>query len=190
MFCLLTPQSKAKVCWEVVKNIKKKSLLFCNDKEELSKAIHPIRFKNKKAGYIIGAKEIFYLNDKFSIKKVIKSLPDNISARTFFVNKIKGIGFKEASHFLRNIGFGQNIAILDRHILKNLMKYNIIDTIPNNLSEKKYLEIENKMKDFSALTSHNFITCILVFIILGFIVFSTITCSGYKTSAQPLKSCY
>ena len=29
------------------------------------------------------------------------------------------MSYKEASHFLRNIGFGENIAILDRHILKN-----------------------------------------------------------------------
>lgn len=72
-----------------------------------------------------------------------------MSLRKFCVEKIKGIGFKEASHFLRNIGFGQNIAILDRHILKNLKLYNVIDVIPDNLSEKKYLEIENKMRGFS-----------------------------------------
>ena len=149
VFCLLTPQSKAKVCWEVVKEIKKKLLLFSNDKEKLSGTINPVRFKNKKAEYIINAKRIFYINNSFSIKNVIKSFSDNMSLRKFCVEKIKGIGFKEASHFLRNIGFGQNIAILDRHILKNLKLYNVIDVIPDNLSEKKYLEIENKMRGFS-----------------------------------------
>ena len=149
VFCLLTPQSKAKICWEVVEKIKMNSLLFNNDKQELSKMIHPVRFKNKKAEYIIKAKEIFYINNIFSIKEIIRSFPDNTSLRTFCVDKIKGIGFKEASHFLRNIGFGKNIAILDRHILKNLLKFDVIDTIPNNLSEKMYLFIENKMKDFS-----------------------------------------
>ena len=149
VFCLLTPQSKAKVCWETVKKIKNKSLLFSNNKEVLSKEIHPVRFKNKKAEYIIKAKEAFYINNKFSIKNIIKSFSDNISLRMFFVNKIKGIGLKEASHFLRNIGFGQNIAILDRHILKNLVKYNIIDKIPETLTEKRYFEIENKMRFFS-----------------------------------------
>jgi N-glycosylase/DNA lyase len=56
------------------------------------------------------------------------------------------MGNKEASHFLRNIGLGEDLAILDRHILKNLQFLGIIDRIPNNLSAKRYAEIEAKMK--------------------------------------------
>ncbi len=59
------------------------------------------------------------------------------------------MGYKESSHFLRNIGFGDDIAILDRHILKNLVKYGVIKEIPKSLTDKKYLEIEQKMKKFS-----------------------------------------
>jgi N-glycosylase/DNA lyase len=59
------------------------------------------------------------------------------------------MGFKEASHFLRNIGRGEDIAILDRHILKNLVKLGVINATPANLSEKTYLSIEEKMKAFS-----------------------------------------
>ncbi|MDI6861685.1 MAG: DNA lyase, partial [Caldisericia bacterium] len=61
----------------------------------------------------------------------------------------KGIGLKEASHFLRNVGLGDNFAILDRHILKNLKEIGIIDKIPKNLSKKMYKEIEEKMRRFS-----------------------------------------
>ena len=60
-----------------------------------------------------------------------------------------GIGYKEASHFLRNIGYGEDIAILDRHILKNLKLLNVISDIPASLSKKQYLLIEKKMKQFS-----------------------------------------
>ena len=56
---------------------------------------------------------------------------------------------KESSHFLRNIGFVEEVSILDRHILRNLKNFNVIDEIPETLSEKKYYEIENKMKRFS-----------------------------------------
>ncbi len=73
--------------------------------------------------------------------------------REWFVENIKGFGYKEASHFLRNIGLGKDIAILDRHILKNLKKYGVIDKIPSSLGSRRvYLEIEEKMKGFSKKT--------------------------------------
>ena len=62
-----------------------------------------------------------------------------------FVLDVKGLGMKEASHFLRNVGRGKTIAILDRHILKNLKKYGAIDGVPTSLTKKRYLEIEGKI---------------------------------------------
>ena len=59
------------------------------------------------------------------------------------------MGYKEASHFLRNIGFADDLAILDRHILKNLKIFGIIDEIPKSLSKKKYIEIEEKMRNLA-----------------------------------------
>ena len=59
------------------------------------------------------------------------------------------MGYKEASHFLRNIGFADYLAILDRHILKNLKIFGIIEEIPKSLSKKKYLEIEEKMRNLA-----------------------------------------
>jgi N-glycosylase/DNA lyase len=59
------------------------------------------------------------------------------------------MGYKEASHFLRNIGFADDLAILDRHILKNLKIFGIIEEIPKSLSKKKYLEIEEKMRNLA-----------------------------------------
>ena len=62
------------------------------------------------------------------------------------------MGYKEASHFLRNIGFGDDIAILDRHILKHLVGNKVIPEVPKSLTGKKYLEIEQKMKEFANST--------------------------------------
>lgn len=59
------------------------------------------------------------------------------------------MGYKEASHFLRNIGFSANIAILDRHILRNLNRLQLIDSLPEGLSRYQYLLIEGKMREFS-----------------------------------------
>ena len=45
-----------------------------------------------------------------------------------------GLGYKEASHFLRNIGLSEDIPILDRHILKNLVLLGAIDKVPSSIS--------------------------------------------------------
>ena len=75
---------------------------------------------------------------------------DPIELREWLVENIIGYGMKEASHFIRNIGFSKNqLAILDVHILKNLKEFGIIDDIPKSLTRKRYLEIEEKMKGFA-----------------------------------------
>ncbi|MCX8095523.1 MAG: N-glycosylase/DNA lyase [Caldisericia bacterium] len=142
IFCLLTPQSKAKMCDKAVQNLKKNF-----NKESLEKALYGVRFKNKKSLYI---KEFLEKIKKYkSFKELILSFENDEQRRVFLVKNFKGIGLKEASHFLRNIGLGDNFAILDRHILKNLKEIGIIDNIPKNLSFKKYKEIEDKMRLFS-----------------------------------------
>ena len=72
-----------------------------------------------------------------------------IGTREWLAKNVKGLGFKEASHFLRNIGFGQDVAILDRHILNNLKRLGVIDIIPKSLTPKRYSEIEERMAKFS-----------------------------------------
>ena len=69
--------------------------------------------------------------------------------RLWLVKNIKGMGMKEASHFLRNIGKGNDIAILDRHILRNLERYKVIDSIPKTITLKRYIEIENCVRKLS-----------------------------------------
>ena len=58
--------------------------------------------------------------------------------RAWLVDNIKGLGYKEASHFLRNIGF-DDYAIIDSHILDLLERYNLIKQ-PKTLTRKKYTE--------------------------------------------------
>jgi len=143
IFCILTPQSKAKVCFQAVENLKDKKFNF----DETLNCLKGVRFKYKKSDYIKEAIQIFKEND--SLKNQIQNFDSIFDLREWFVKNIKGLGYKEASHFLRNIGFGENIAILDRHILKNLYKIGIIEKIPSSLSKKKYLEIEEEMRKFA-----------------------------------------
>ena len=61
--------------------------------------------------------------------------------------KIKGVGYKEASHFLRNIGY-KNYAIVDFHIVDLLAKHNLIKKL-KKMTKNKYLEIEELLKDIA-----------------------------------------
>jgi len=146
-FCILTPQAEAVECGKAIKELKTNGLLFNGQPKAISPYIKAARFLNKKAEFIVNARELFKKNGCFSIKDYIDE-KDIFKTREWFAGNVKGIGYKEASHFLRNIGFGKDLAILDVHILKNLKAYRVIKEIPKSLAKKEYLDIENKLRDF------------------------------------------
>jgi len=147
-FCILTPQSKAIYCDEAVKELVRSGLLLKGEKSDIKANLRRVRFPNSKASYLIAARKAFKNSGRFDIKSKIDE--GNIfKTREWFVKNIKGLGYKEASHFLRNIGFGNDIAILDIHILRSLKRYGIIKKIPSLINRKIYLNVENKMRGFS-----------------------------------------
>ncbi|MBZ4682922.1 MAG: N-glycosylase/DNA lyase [Fusobacteriaceae bacterium] len=149
-FCILTPQSKAKNAWQAITKLKETGLLFNGNEEEIVEYLNIVRFKNTKAKNLVLLREtIKDENGIIIIKDILDRLESPIKMREWIVKNIRGIGYKEASHFLRNIGFGNKLAILDRHILKNLVRLNVIEEIPKTLTAKKYIKIEEKMKEFS-----------------------------------------
>jgi N-glycosylase/DNA lyase len=149
VFCLLTPQSKAKSCWAAVERLLDKGLLLTGTDDQVLMELTGVRFKYKKAGYVIKARNMFIIDGKLVIKSMISRFSDACDAREWLVHNVKGIGYKEASHFLRNIGHGADLAILDRHILKNLRSLGVIEDVPASLSRRRYLEIEEGMKELS-----------------------------------------
>ncbi|MCW3131442.1 MAG: N-glycosylase/DNA lyase [Candidatus Methanospirare jalkutatii] len=160
-FCILTPQTKARNCWDAVLRLRDADLLLKGNEEQVAEALEGVRFRHKKAKYIVEARNFFSKNGQLSIKSALKSVieAENAAceaesgrnfARDWLSRHILGFGYKEASHFLRNIGFGENIAILDRHILRNLMLLGVIDEIPHSLSKKRYLDIERRMRIFAS----------------------------------------
>ncbi len=149
IFCLLTPQSKAKCCWAAVEQIFGCNVIASDDEAEILKYMTGIRFKYTKAKNVIKAKEIFFINGMPQVRRILKNFASPADMREWLVASIRGMGYKEASHFLRNIGIGFELAILDRHILKNLTHASVIDAIPEHLSRRKYFDIEDKMRKFS-----------------------------------------
>lgn len=149
VFCLFTPQSKAKVCWNTVEKLKEKDMIHGGKESEIADEINEVRFRYNKAGYLVEARSKILDKDNFSLRDKLSSFSDSKNAREWIVENIKGLGYKEASHFLRNIGKGEDIAILDRHILRNLEELGVIDDISKTLTKKRYMMIEEKMRDFA-----------------------------------------
>ncbi len=141
-FCILTANSQALKAIAIQKELHTKGFLH-KSQEEISSIIknHGHRFHNNKAKFIIEARKY----------KNIKDILSNMSsqhARAFLVRNIKGLGYKEASHFLRNVGY-DDLAIIDRHILRFLLKENFIRAIPKTITPKKYLDYEKILASFN-----------------------------------------
>lgn len=146
-FCILTPQAKATVCDEAIRGLQKQGLLLTGSLREIRNNLKGVRFPNNKAKYLIAARDVFQNCNGLDIKSKVNT-KDIFRTRDWFAKNVKGLGYKEASHFLRNIGYGKEIAILDRHILRNLKRYGVLKRMPSSLTKKNYINIENKMRQF------------------------------------------
>ena len=148
-FCILTPQSKARNAWSAIEKLKENGLLYTGTEEEIVNYLNVVRFKNNKAKYLIELRDLMTRNGKLDSKNILKEIGDVFEKRNWILKNIKGMGLKEAAHVLRNLGYGRYLAILDRHVLKNLKELGVIKEIPKTLTPKIYFEIEEKMKEYS-----------------------------------------
>ena len=57
VFCILTPQSRARTCWAAVGNLMNKALLLKGNKNQIAGELDGVRFKYKKAEYIVEARK-------------------------------------------------------------------------------------------------------------------------------------
>jgi N-glycosylase/DNA lyase len=150
-FCLLTPQSKARQCWQAVECLCDNGLLFGGNRTDIATELRSkVRFHNNKAEYLVRARELFTAGGALQVRTTLLAQGHPIEMRRWLAERVVGMGYKEASHFLRNVGQGEDLAILDRHILRNLATYGVIDRMPTSLSRKKYLDIERAMRSFAA----------------------------------------
>ncbi len=134
-FCILAAGTSAELGIKTINHLGE--TLHKGNKEEIQKKLKEVyRFHTIRAGYLHEARDTF--------KKIDLNDP---RIRDCLVKGIKGIGLKEASHFLRNIGFF-DYAIVDFHIVDILEKHNLIEK-PKTMTPKKYLEIENVLRNLA-----------------------------------------
>ena len=116
---------------------------------EIQPQLNDVRFGDTKAKYIVEARATFTKDGKLYLKSHLSSFANLFELREWMAENVKGLGYKEASHFLRNVGLGEEFAILDRHILRNLKRLEVISEVPVSITKKRYLEIEEKLRRFS-----------------------------------------
>jgi len=153
-YCLCTPREKAKNALNAVNSLAKNNykLLIKGDRDKIDRALceNNIALHPAKADRIVKNRKIFYPNTK-NILQSRYCFDDIKQVREQLVRDVVGFGFKEASHFLRNIGFGSHLAIIDRHVKNQLVKYGVItdNTEFTSITKKRYYEIEEKMMQFA-----------------------------------------
>lgn len=136
-FCVLTANWSAK--GSIVAQKKIGNGFYTFSQEKLEKALKEVghRFPSARAKYIVENRWIV------GRLKKITSISSK-EAREYIVKNIKGIGWKESSHFLRNIGIG-DLAILDKHVMRLMKTSEIINEIPKGWTKSRYLDYESRL---------------------------------------------
>ena len=140
-FCILTANYNAEKTIQIQEEI---GTCFFNDTED------KIAERLKNYGHRFPQIRANYIHSSKSCKEKLSSVidfHDKNAIREWIVKNVKGLGYKEASHFLRNIGF-DDFAIIDFHIIDILVKNKVIQK-PKSLTKNKYLEIERKLKNLA-----------------------------------------
>jgi N-glycosylase/DNA lyase len=145
-YCLLTPQSQAEHAEQVVEVLRAQGFRERPFDPEplLANRSHYIRFHRTKA------RRLRRLNETIgAVQGALENLSSPAECRSWLVKNVDGLGLKEATHFLRNIGRNGELAILDRHILRNLRRYGAIRSVPSSLTTKQYERIEGRFLRFA-----------------------------------------
>jgi len=149
VFCIFTAGASAKMGINCIERIR--PILLTATHGRLTRAVlHKHRYPRSRSGYIVHTRKYVQREHAMNLRNAIESITDFHLRRDFFAANpgIKGIGYKEASHYLRNIGL-RGYAILDKHILRSLHEFEVIDSPKPPGTRRRYLEIEEKMRDFA-----------------------------------------
>lgn len=145
-YCLCTPQSKAENANAAVTILQERDFerTGFNPVSILRDKAHYIRFHETKALRLLKARE-----EWLYIASVLDSSLNDEQKREWLVENVDGMSWKEASHYLRNIGY-RNLAILDRHTLKHLVRCGVFAEVPNIAGKARYLDAGEGFKKFAA----------------------------------------
>jgi N-glycosylase/DNA lyase len=129
-------------------------------RRELNKSIYPpfskhrgskYRYPKSRSKYIVRTGLQIYKKEKLTIKEFLGKNKDGNEARKALVEKCCGIGLKQASLFLRNVSFCNDLAILDSHVMRYVELLDLEKEFDDLISEDRnqYLTNENRLKMYA-----------------------------------------
>jgi N-glycosylase/DNA lyase len=149
VFCFFTGGCSARMGLRSIEVVR--PLLADGTLAELAKALTGVhRYPNERAKYIVHSRDFLKTDCDLRIADRLAGFDDDIARRDWLAREkgIKGLGYKEASHFLRNVGYS-GYAILDKHVLRCLAELKIIDEPKPPNSRTRYLTVETKLRELT-----------------------------------------
>jgi N-glycosylase/DNA lyase len=149
VFCIFTAGASARMGLRSIEAIR--HLLDSGSQAELAAALQSRhRYPNSRSGYIVVTREFLRQDCELRLRERLESFRDPLERRDWLARerRIKGLGYKESSHFLRNVGFS-GYAILDKHILRSLAELGVIESSQPPTTRSRYLETEERLKAFA-----------------------------------------
>jgi N-glycosylase/DNA lyase len=109
------------------------------------------RFPVARPGYIVSTRNFLRAHCGMKLRRTLVEFSDPFERRDWLAQetRIKGLGYKESSHFLRNIGF-KGYAILDKHVMRCLADLGLVETVKPPATRRRYLELEQTLKQLAA----------------------------------------
>ncbi|MEP7211540.1 MAG: N-glycosylase [Acidobacteriota bacterium] len=156
VFCFFTGGCSAKMGLRSVEAVR--HLLIDGTHAQLANALSGVhRYPNARSGYIVFSRNFLQSEYDMKLRERLACFSDPLERRDWLVREkgIKGLGYKEASHFLRNIGF-KGYAILDKHVLRCMFELELIDEPKPPNTRSRYLTAESKLKDLARRTRIDF----------------------------------
>ena len=146
VFCFFTGGCSARMGLNSISAVR--PLLMNGTQEELAGALSGVhRYPNARARYIVASREFLLEHCALELRSILDGFKCGQERRDWLVREkgIKGLGYKEASHYLRNVGY-KGYAILDKHVLNCLVELKIIDEAKPPNTRSRYLTIEDKVR--------------------------------------------
>lgn len=156
VFCFFTGGCSARMGLNALAAVK--PILLTGDQEQFAEALSGVhRYPNARARYVVASRDFLREHCDLRLREKLAGFDNEMSRRDWLVTEkgIKGLGYKEASHYLRNIGF-KGYAILDKHVLNCLHELKIIDDPKPPNTRSKYLIVEEKLKTLTEMAEIDF----------------------------------